>query len=72
MTIQKTTVQFRSKIYDVILEDGIVSYVDQKRPDHKKSFGQAQGLKITNLDSAKNYVLQMIEKRPLPLMTFSD
>lgn len=72
MTVQKTTVQFKNKIYDVILEDGIVSYIDQRRPEHKKSVAQMQGLKITSLESAKNFVLKMIEKRPLPLMTFSD
>jgi len=72
MTIQKTTVQFKNTIYDVILEDGVVSYVDPKRPEYKKSVGPLQGLKVTSLDSAKNYVLQMIEKRPTPLMTFSD
>ena len=72
MTIQKTTVQFKNKIYDVILEDGVVSYVDPKRPERKKSFGHIPGFKIANLENARKLVLQMIEKRPTPLMTFSD
>ncbi len=72
MTIQKTTVQFKNTIYDVILEDGVVSYVDPKRPERVKSFNQLQGSKDDTIENARKLVLQMIEKRPTPLMTFSD
>lgn len=72
MTIQKTTVQFRNKIYDVILEDGLVSYIDPKRPELRKSFGQNPESKITSMEGAKKMALQMISKRLMPRMSFSD
>lgn len=72
MTIQKTTVQFKNTIYDVILEDGVVSYLDPKRPERVKSFNQLKGSKDDTIENARKLVLQMIEKRPTPLMTFSD
>lgn len=72
MTIQKTNVQFRNKNYEVILEDGIVSYIDPVKPDLRKSYGQPRDLKITTIDGAKKIAIQMIERALVPNMTFSD
>jgi len=72
MTIQKTNVQFRNKNYEVILEDGLVSYIDPLKPDIRRSIGQAAGQKITTLDGAKKTALQMIERNSVPNMSFSD
>jgi|GEM_PF-2383704 len=72
MTIQKTTIQFRNKNYEVILEDGIVSYIDPQKPEFRRTTNQAPGQKITTLDGAKREALQMIEKRLVPNMRFSD
>jgi hypothetical protein len=72
MIIQKTTVQFKNTIYDVILEDGVVSYVDPKRPERVKSFNHLQGSKDANIENARKLVLQTIEKHPVSIMTFSD
>ena len=72
MTIQKTNVQFRNKTYEVILEDGIVSYIDPQKPSLRKSTNQAHGQKITTMDGAKRAALQMIERAIIPNMSFSD
>jgi len=72
MTIQKTNVQFRNKNYEVILEDGIVSYIDPQKPGLRKSTNQAPGQKITTMDGAKRAALQMIERNIVPNMSFSD
>ena len=72
MTIQKTNVLFRNKNYEVILEDGIVSYIDPLRPGFRKGTNQAPGQKITTIEGAKRAALQMIEKRIVPNMRFSD
>lgn len=72
MTIQKTHVQFRDKNYEVILEDGIVSYIDPHKPDLRRSFGQPRDLKITTMEGAKKMAIQMIERTLVPSMTFSD
>lgn len=71
MTIQKTNVQFRDKNYEVILEDGIVSYIDPLKPDLRRSTNQ-MGQKITTMDGAKRAALQSIERRIVPSMRFSD
>ncbi|PBQ33474.1 hypothetical protein CNR22_17390 [Sphingobacteriaceae bacterium] len=72
MTIQKTNVQFRNKNYEVILEDGIVSYIDPLKPDLRRSTNQAGGQKITTMDGAKRAALQSIERTIVPSMRFSD
>ena len=72
MTIQKTNVQFRNKNYEVILEDGIVSYIDPQRPELRKGTNQSPGQKITTMDGAKRVALQMIERTIVPNMSFSD
>ncbi len=72
MTIQKTHVQFRDKNYEVILEDGIVSYIDPNKPDLRRSFGQPRDLKVTTMEGAKKMAIQMIERTLVPSMTFSD
>jgi len=72
MTIQKTNVQFRDKNYEVILEDGIVSYIDPVKPEVRKSFGQPRDLKITTLEGAKQMAIQMIQRSIVPNMSFSD
>ena len=72
MTAQKTTVQFRNKIYEVTLDNGVVSYADSGRPERKRSFGLIPGQGNQSIENAKQLVLRMIEKRPSPLMTFSD
>lgn len=71
MTIQKTNVQFRNKNYEVILEDGIVSYIDPLKPDLRKTTNQ-MGQKITTMDGAKRAALQSIERTIVPNMRFSD
>ena len=60
MTIQKIDVEFRNKKFQVILEDGLVSFVDPAEPQVRKSSGQPSGVKITTLDGAKRMGLQMI------------
>ena len=72
MTIQKTEISFRGKTYDVILEDGVVSYIDPLEPGIPVSFGQPSDLKITTLEGAKRMAIQMIRRAPDPRMTFSD
>ena len=72
MTIQKTEIRFRGKLYEVILEDGLVSYIDPMHPEVVVCAEQRDDLKITSIDGAKRMALQMIERIPDPLMTFSD
>ncbi|MDI1355675.1 MAG: hypothetical protein PSX36_12200 [bacterium] len=72
MTIQKTEIRFRGKMYEVILEDGVVSYVDPLEPGSTISIGQPSDLKITTLDGAKRMAIKMIMRTPDPIMTFSD
>lgn len=62
MTIQKIAIEFRNKTYDVILEDGLVSFVDPAEPSLRQSLGQPSGVKITTLEGAKRMALQMIER----------
>jgi hypothetical protein len=62
MTIQKIAVEFRNKTYQVILEDGMVSFVDPSEPQLRQGKGQPMGVKITTLDGAKRMALQMIER----------
>lgn len=72
MTIQKTEIKFRGKLYQVILEDGVVSYLDPSEPASTISIGQPSDLKITTLEGAKRMAIQMILRTPDPIMTFSD
>ncbi len=72
MTIQKTNVEFRNKNYEVILEDGLVSYIDPQKPGFRKNVNQASGQKITSMEGAKRSALQMIERTIVPNMRFSD
>jgi hypothetical protein len=62
MTIHSTDVIFKDKTYKIILEDGLVSFVDPELPEERVSFGQPQDLIITTLDGALAMGLQMIEK----------
>lgn len=72
MTIQTTNVQFKNKNYEVILEDGLVSYIDPSKPGIRRSFGQPRDLKITTMEGAKQMALKMIQRTPVPDMSFSD
>lgn len=72
MTIQTISVRFRNKNYEVILEDGLVSYIDPDRPGVRKSAGQPHGLKITTLDGARQMAIRMIGRSIVPDMSFSD
>lgn len=72
MTIHKTNVRFRDKNYEVILEDGLVSYIDPNKPEIRKSFGQPRDLKITTMDGARQMALKMIQRTIVPDMSFSD
>ena len=72
MTIQKTEILFKGKVYDVILEDGIVAYCDSLFPNKMMPVAQPADLKVTSIETAKKRVLQMLELMPSPLMTFSD
>ena len=59
-------------MYEVILEDGVVSYIDPLEPQLTVSVGQPRDLKITTLEGAKRMAIQMIMRSPDPSMTFSD
>jgi hypothetical protein len=72
MTIQKTNILYNNRNYEVILEDGIVSYIDPLKPGLRRSTNQAPGQKITTVDGAKRTALQAIERRIVPNMRFSD
>jgi len=72
MTIQKTEILFKGKAYEVILEDGIVAYCDPLFPNKMMPVAQPLDLKVTSIETAKKRVLQMLERLPSPLMTFSD
>jgi hypothetical protein len=72
MTIQKSQIRFRGKLYEVILEDGLVFFVDPLFPTAVTQVPQTHDNKVTSLDEAKRFALQMIERIPDPLMTFSD
>jgi hypothetical protein len=73
MTIQKINVRFGDKNYDVILEDGVVSYIDPSEPDVTKQLTRGgPDPKVTSIEGAKRIVLQNIRKRFESLMTFSD
>jgi hypothetical protein len=72
MTIQTTTIQFRDKNYEVILEDGLVSYIDPSKPGIRKSFGQPSDHKITTMEGARQMALKMIQRTPVMDMSFSD
>lgn len=63
MTIQAINLEYMNKTYQVILEDGIVSYVDPDCPQVREAAGQPIGYKITTLDGAKRAALQMIERK---------
>ena len=62
MTIHSTDVIFKDKTYQIILEDGLVSFVDPELPGERISIGQPHDLIITTLDGALALGLQMIEK----------
>ena len=62
MTVQKIDIEFRNKTFQVILEDGLVSFVDPAEPQLRKGSGQPTGVKITTLEGAKRMALQMIER----------
>jgi len=72
MTIQKLQVNFGDKTYDVILEDGVVSYIDPSEPLITKELLLAPDMKVTSLEDAKRMVLQVVKKEYTPSMTFSD
>lgn len=72
MTIQKVEVKNGDKTYDVILEDGLVFYIDPEHPALTQQLKQAPGLKVTSLEDAKRMVLQKIKKTYSPSMSFSD
>jgi len=61
MTIQKIDLTYRDKVFQLILEDGLVSFIDPEEPHERRSVGQPIGLKITTLDGAKSMALKMIE-----------
>lgn len=62
MTIHSTDVIFKEKTYQIILEDGLVSFVDPEFPEERVSIGQPHDLIITTLDGALAMGKQMIEK----------
>lgn len=62
MTIHSTDVIFNGKTYQIILEDGLVSFVDPEFPGERISIGQPADLIVTTLDGALTLGLQMIEK----------
>ena len=62
MTIQAIDIEYMNKKYQVILEDGMVSYVDPERPQVRQDALQPMGYKITSLEGAKRVALQMIER----------
>jgi hypothetical protein len=62
MTIQRIAIDFRNITFEVILEDGMVSFVDPADPLIRKSIGQPSGVKITTIEGAKRMALQMIER----------
>lgn len=72
MTIQKLSVSYGDKTYEVILEDGMVSYVDPADPNVINYLPQTPGMKVTSLEDAKRIMLQKAKKDFKPSMSFSD
>jgi len=72
MTLQKTELRYRGKSYELMLEDGLVSYVDPADPEYVRELFLPEGSKITSVEGAKRLLIQWLEKMPDPLMTFSD
>lgn len=72
MTIQKLKVSYGDKTYEMILEDGIVSYVDPAYPNVTSYLPQIPGMKVTSLKDAKRMMLQKAKKDFKPSMSFSD
>ncbi|MBL7932418.1 MAG: hypothetical protein JNL60_10975 [Bacteroidia bacterium] len=73
MTIQKINVSYGDKTYEVILEDGIVSYVDPADPNVINYLPpQVPGMKVLSLEDAKRIMLQKAKKDFKPSMSFSD
>jgi len=72
MTIQKIQVKFGDKTYDVILEDGIVFYIDPSEPLITRELAQSPDIRVTSLEDAKRMVAQVVKKIYTPSMTFSD
>ncbi len=60
MTIQKIDVEFRNKKFQMILEDGLVSFLDPAKPQQRILCDQP--CKITTLAGAKQIALQSIER----------
>jgi hypothetical protein len=63
MTIQAIDIEYKNKKYQVILEDGMVSFVDPDCPQIRENAIQPSGYKITSLEGAKRVALQMIERK---------
>lgn len=72
MAIQKTNLLIQNKNYEIILEDGVVSYIDSQKPELRKTAIQARGQKITSMETAKRVVVQSVTRVLIPDMRFSD
>lgn len=72
MTILKTELHFRGKKYELMLEDGLVSYIDPANPDYLREIRLKDGQKITSMESARILLIDWLKKLPDPIMTFSD
>lgn len=62
MTIHSTVVDFNNKPFQIILEDGQVSFIDPDFPEKRMSIGQPKDLVVTTEDGAIKLGLQMIER----------
>lgn len=72
MTIQKIQIECGNKTYDVILEDGVVYYIDPSEPLKTKQVRRVPDAKVTSLEEARRLVLKTIKREDTPGMTFSD
>lgn len=72
MTIQKMQIKFGDKSFDVVLEDGVVFYIDPSDPHIMKELSQSPDMRVTSLEDAKRMVLQTLKRSYSPVMTFSD
>lgn len=62
MTIHSIDVVYQNKIYQVILEDGLVSFINPDSPSERISLGQPPDLVVTTMDGARQMGLQMIRR----------
>jgi hypothetical protein len=72
MSQQKTTFMFRSKSYEVILDQGQITFAEKAPSSVPTRLDAGISKRIKSLEKAKLKVQNFLLRRPDPGMTFSD